>query len=199
MDEYYEEIELITEELETEYDLKVLNDCWHISAHPCEEILPLDINLQAWFDQLKKIGSIKNLKIIDRCISSLDEKKNEKYPGFEIDFKCDKLKSEIDKYIDPIRNNYKIRILPPNSNISDYIDLIEELSDRNLRIGEILKEIGSLTEIELEEVLKIQSEYTDSSDKDTGIPIGEILVREKMIHDTILKAALDKQKKLRKE
>ena len=160
-----EEIEIITEEVETEHDLKVLNECWHISVHPRGEKNTNKKNAQSQIKKLNTIGKIKRFQIIN------DGNKGDSdcsYTGFEIDFKCDKTKNEIELFFNSLRDDYKIRILPPNSNISDYIELIDDLSDRNRRIGEILKEIGSLTDFELNEVLNIQKELLKEKDKMKG-------------------------------
>jgi two-component system, chemotaxis family, sensor kinase CheA len=191
-DEAEEEIEIITEEVETEHDLKVLNDCWHISVHPRGEKNTDKNNTQLQIKKLNTIGKIKRFEIIN------GSNKNFSYTGYEIDFKCDKTKNEIGLFFNTLRDEYKIRILPPNSNISDYIELIDDLSNNNRRIGEILKEIGSLTDFELNEVLYIQKELLNDKDINKGLkPIGELLVKEKMIQESVIIAALKKQEKVK--
>jgi two-component system, chemotaxis family, sensor kinase CheA len=188
-----EEIEIIAEEVETEHDLKVLNKCWHISVHPRGEKNTNQKNTQSQIIKLNTIGTIKRFQIIndgDKGDSDFS------YTGFEIDFKCDKTKNEIELFFNSLRDDYKIRILPPNSNISDYIELIDDLSDRNRRIGEILKEIGSLTDFELNEVLNIQKELLKEKDiNEVRKCLGELVVKEKMLQEPVVIAALQKQKK----
>lgn len=187
-----EEIEIIAEEVETEYDLKVLNECWHISIHPRGENNRDKNNLhaRAQIKKLDSIGRIKRFKIINEG--------NIINTGFEIDLKCDKTKNDIELFFNTLRDDYKIRILPPNSNISDYIDLINDLSDKNRRIGEILKEIGTLTDFELNEVLNIQKELlNDKSINEDLKRIGELLVKEKMLQESVVIAALEKQEKIK--
>jgi two-component system, chemotaxis family, sensor kinase CheA len=199
-DNFEEEIEIITEELETEHDLKVLNDCWHISVRPKKLY---EYRFQELFvGRLKAIGKIENIKIIHDSIPVFDEYNPQLcYMGFEIDLKCDKTKKEIENIFINERDYFIIRILPPNGNISDYLELIDELSDKNMRIGEILKEIGSLTEMELEEVLSMQRESAESLSANEAIknpkPLGEFLVSEKIVQEQVLKAALKKQEKVR--
>jgi two-component system, chemotaxis family, sensor kinase CheA len=195
LNEFEDEIEIVTEELETEHDLKVLNDCWHISIHPRGEISEEKNNPKVQIKKLNSIGKIKRFEVINngnKLESALS------YSGFEIDFRCDKTKNEIESFFNSLRDDYKIRILPPNSNISDYIELIEDLSDKNRQIGEILKEIGSLTDFELNEVLNIQKELFNEESKSEGQkPIGELLVNEKILQESVIKAALQKQEKIK--
>ncbi|MFH0975225.1 MAG: hypothetical protein V1874_05520 [Spirochaetota bacterium] len=192
-----EEIEIIAEELETEHDLKVLNELWHISIHPRKEfgkVFPYSQIIS-----LNNIGKAERIKVVKDGIPSFYKFNPEFcYLGFETSFKSSKKKTEIETIFIPIKNEFKIRILPPNSNISDYIALIDELSDENRRVGEILKEIGSLTAFELEEVLLIQKEYfADESRNKIQKPLGELLVSEKIIQEPVIKAALQKQGKIR--
>jgi two-component system, chemotaxis family, sensor kinase CheA len=197
---YEEEIEIITEELESEHDLKVLNDCWHISIRPKKQYEQSIKELL--FRQLKTIGRIENRKIISDLVPGSDKPDPVLcYLGFEIDLKCDKTKNVIAGVFSNFRDYFTIRILPPNSNISDYLELIEELSVNNMRIGEILVEIGSLTEMELEEVLNMQNEISDDiidNKNKKNRPLGELLVSEKIVQELVLKAALEKQEKVRK-
>jgi two-component system, chemotaxis family, sensor kinase CheA len=192
-----EEIEIIAEELETEHDLKVLNECWHISIHPRKEFGKIFPYPQ--IKSLNTIGKAERVKVVTDGIPSFYKFNPEFcYLGFETSFKSSKNKTEIENIFIPIKNEFKIRILPPNSNISDYIALIDELSDKNRRVGEILKEIGSLTEFELEEVLFIQKEYSAiSSNKKEQKHLGELLVNERIIQEPVIKAALQKQEKIR--
>jgi two-component system, chemotaxis family, sensor kinase CheA len=187
-----QEIEIVTDELETEHDIKVLNDCWHISVHPRDEEDAGKLNPQPQIKKLNTIGKIKRFEIID------GQNKDISYRGYEIDFKCVKTKNEIEMFFNSLRDYYKIRILPPNSNISDYIELIDDLSDKNRRIGEILKEIGSLTESELNEVLIIQKELLNDRSSKTGLtPIGELLIKERIVQESVVAAALKKQEKMK--
>ncbi|MBN2402383.1 MAG: hypothetical protein JXN64_08275 [Spirochaetes bacterium] len=186
-----EEIEIIAEEVETEYDLKVLNECWHISIHPRGESNRDNKNSQAraQIEKINTIGKIKRFKVINESNNNT---------GFEIDFKCDKSKNDIEYFFNTLRDDYRIRILPPNSNISDYIELINDLSDKNRRIGEILKEIGTLTDFELNEVLNIQNELlNDKTINDGPKRIGELLIKEKILQESVVIAALDKQEKIK--
>ena len=192
-----EEVEIIAEELETEHDLKVLNECWHISLYPKDKYGNVFPSSQ--INSLEIIGRIERIKTIADWLPPFSEFNPEFcYLGFEIIFRCDRIKSEIENIFRPIRNEFKIRIFPPNSNISDYIDLINELSDVNRRVGEILMEIGALTDFELEEVLSIQKELQEEScEIHARKPLGELLIQENMLQESVVNAALKKQGKVR--
>ena len=77
--------------------------------------------------------------------------------------------------------------------------LIEALPETNMRIGEMLKEIGSLTSSELVLALQLQSlNSSDSFDETDKQFVGKILVNEKMIQKPVLEAALEKQQTVRR-
>jgi two-component system chemotaxis sensor kinase CheA len=68
-----------------------------------------------------------------------------------------------------------------------------------MRIGEMLREIGSLTSSELERALQLQNIQSEISlDQDEKDFVGKILVDEKMGQKPVLEAALEKQQSVRR-
>ncbi|OYV34576.1 MAG: chemotaxis protein CheA, partial [Thiomonas sp. 20-64-5] len=115
--------------------------------------------------------------------------------GFEINFKSQAGKEEIEAVFEFVREDSTIRILPAHSRIADYVQLIRSMPEDDLRLGDILVQIGTLTQKELADALSTQH------DAQTGgapaAPLGEILVREGATHQPIVQAALDKQKQVK--
>src|SRR5260370_17043141 len=77
------------------------------------------------------------------------------YLGMELDFKGAVTKETIEDVFEYLREDCAIRILPPHSRISDYIDLINTLPEDKTRLGELLVKSGGLTRRELEERLAL--------------------------------------------
>ena len=63
------------------------------------------------------MGSIKNIKVINSGFLPSNKNDSEaSYLGFEIDVKCEKSKNDIENCLNPLRDNYKIK-LPSNARI----------------------------------------------------------------------------------
>jgi len=181
-------------------EMLVGNDCWHISLRFRNNVFKDGLDPYSFISYLSEKGEIQNIKTVyedmpfgDAMIADLC------YLGFEMDFRSTISKKEIENVFDFIINDCDVRILPPNTCIKDYVKLIEELPEKPMRIGEMLLEIGSLTQSELEKALELQSEMSGSNDKaPEELLVGNILVEEKMIQKNILDAALTKQENVKK-
>lgn len=116
------------------------------------------------------------------------------YLGFEINFRSDASKAEIESVFDFVREDSSIRILPAHSRIADYIELIRELPEDDLRLGEILVKIGTLTAKELQSALNKQNAASAAG---VHPPLGEVVVQQGMTHEPIVQAALSKQQQIK--
>lgn len=68
-----------------------------------------------------------------------------------------------------------------------------------MKIGDMLREIGSLTDAELEKALELQADRSSEKNKaPEELLVGNILVEEKMVQKYILEAALTKQENVKK-
>jgi len=76
-----------------------------------------------------------------------------------------------------VREDCLIRILPPRSKITDYLRLIAELPEEDLRVGEMLLRCGTLTPSELDAALRLQHGDGTAAPR----PIGEVLVEAQMV------------------
>jgi two-component system, chemotaxis family, sensor kinase CheA len=194
-----DEPEVTQDEIRTDQDQKILNDCWHISICPRHNNRSFEYDPRIQIDELEIIGYIKSFRFFKNEMPVIEEfNPGSYYLGLEIDLKSKCNKTEVERKLISLKENFVIRILPPNSNTPGYISLIEDLSDADRMIGEILRKTGTLTDMELTEALTIQKEMADDKALNIEIvPIGELLVEEKMIHEFVLNAALKKQKKIR--
>ena len=181
-------------------DLYVCNDCWHISLRFGRNVFKDGLDPYSFISYLGEKGEIQNIKTVYEEMPSGEEMQADLcYLGFEMDFRSSISKKEIEDVFDFVINDCDIRILPPKTSIEDYVKLIEELPETPMKIGDMLREIGSLTETELEKALELQAELTAEKNKaPEELLVGNILVEEKMVQKYIVEAALTKQENVKK-
>ncbi len=174
----------------------VENMCWHISLRFGENTFRDGFDPQSFINFLGNMGRIVNLHVVRDSLPSLSGYNYEScYLGFEIDFMGDVTKQKLENTFEFVKDDCKIRILLPQSDISEYVKLINELPENPMTIGKILIETGSLTDYEVNEALRIQSQKIMNKDPKL---LGDILVEEKMVHKPVVKEALKKQMKVKR-
>lgn len=96
------------------------------------------------------------------------------YLSFRISLVSDASKSKIEEVFEFAREDCDIRILPPKSLQTSYLDLLDDLPEENVqRLGEMLINIGAITEQELALALIEQSSPSPSaSQQESGKSLG---------------------------
>ncbi|MDD5215850.1 MAG: chemotaxis protein CheA, partial [Methylococcales bacterium] len=170
-------------------------DHWHLSLRFGTDVFRNGMDPFSFVRHLSKLGTIVQLVTIIDAIPSAEEMDPEScYLGFEISFRSEASKTDIDNVFNFVRSDCEIHILPPNSKISEYQKLIQELPEQEMRLGELLVNCGTLTPDELKRVLQVQSEIsTDEPQR----PIGEVLVEQQMVSPPVVEAALKKQEQVK--
>ncbi|OAI24996.1 chemotaxis protein CheA [Methylomonas koyamae] len=169
---------------------------WHISLRFGEDSLRNGMDPLSFIRYLTTLGSIVNLTTITNRIPAAEEMDPEtNYLGFEIDVKSDAGKEALENVFEFVRADSIIHILPLESAIADYIDLIRSLPEDDVYLGELLVKSGVLTKRELEDGLSKQK--TDSDTSQPVQPIGEILVEQQVVQQPLVNAALEKQKQIK--
>jgi two-component system chemotaxis sensor kinase CheA len=136
---------------------------------------------------LATLGKISQVTtVFDAMPDAADMDPESCYLGMELDFNGAVTKETIEDVFEYLREDCAIRILPPHSRISDYVDLINALPEDKVRLGELLVKSGALTRRELDAGLRIQAEGAKRK-------IGEILVGQGAVQDELVTAALEKQ------
>jgi two-component system chemotaxis sensor kinase CheA len=175
---------------------------WHLSLRFGADSLRDGMDPLSFIRYLSTLGTIAQLTTICEGIPAAEDMNPETcYLGFEINLNSNASKEEIESVFEFVRDTSSIHILPMDSEISEFIDLIKELPEEEGFLGELLVKSGALTLRELEEALSIQdAESSDSlgagSSKQKQ-PLGEILVEQQAIPEPIVNAALDKQKQIK--
>ena len=171
------------------------SDYWHISLRFGTDVLKQGMDPQSFIKYLQQIGSIISLSVLDEKIPGLDDIDPEScYLGFEIELQSDKTKEEIESVFEFVQEDCEIRIIPPHSSISHYIELINALPEEDERLGELLVKSKVLTYKELEQALLKQQTNTTAGDPQ---PIGEILINQGMVAEEVVGAAVEKQQNTR--
>jgi len=198
---YIEVKELEPELVEREYDedleagSTVESEWWHISLRFDLDVLQNGMDPSSFLIYLAKIGSIDLITtMFDRLPIDDSFNPEECYLGFEINYNCNQSKQKIEQVFEFVRDMCTIHILPPRASINHYARVISELPESNMELGEILVASGSLTLIELDEVLEEQDRLSCEESGEEDIPkLEELLVENNLIHQELVEVALKKQ------
>lgn len=173
-------------------------DHWHISLRFGPEVLRNGMDPISFLRYLGSLGDLLNvLTLTDALPEAADLDPEACYLGFEISLQSKADREQIESAFDFVRDDCAIRILPPRSKVSEYIELIDSLPEDTLRLGEMLVATKALTAAELERGLIMQEQSRDRDGASVQAPLGEILVREESVDPSVVAAALDKQQAVR--
>jgi len=169
-------------------------DLWHISVRLGPDLLRNGMDPVSIIRFLGTMGTIIHITTLTDHLPALDEFDPEQlYLGFEISFQSDASQEEIENAFMFVRDESDIRIIPPRSNISAYIDLIKSLPENTHRLGEILVKSHVISYQDLESALATQKAQAIAKEP---VPLlGQIFINEQDVAPELVTAALDKQKK----
>lgn len=163
---------------------------WHISLRFGSDVLRNGMDPLSFIRYLAQMGEITGIATLTDALPAADAFDPEScYLGFEIGFLSSADKAAIDGVFDFVRDDCQIRILPPESRITEYTAWLDEMPEQRQRLGEMLVRCGSVTAHELEQALAAQAAGTLA-----GAPIGEILVGQGAVRPPVVEAALARQR-----
>ena len=176
----------------------VVTDSWHISVRFGENVLRGGMDPLSFIRYLASLGEILGIETITDAMPAAAEMDPEScYIGFEIRLQTRASKADIERVFDFVRDDCDLRILAPNSKLSEYIKHIQELPEDTMRLGEILVRCGALTQAEVDQGLQEQRTASDAGETagegSAAHQLGEILVDHKVVHKEIVDAAVVKQ------
>ncbi len=177
----------------------VNTDSWHISVRFGPHMLRGGMDPLSFLRYLASLGEILALETVPDAMPEASEMDPEScYLGFEIRLQTRSSKADIERVFDFCRDDCELRILPPNSKLAEYVKLIRELPEDDMRLGEMLVRCGALTQGELEAGLFSQQQSKAPADPANDStpptpPLGEILVDNKVVHKEVVEAAVSKQ------
>lgn len=172
-------------------------DYWHISLTFSRDVLRNGMDPISFIRYLSTIGDIVSLETDDSELPALEALDPEScYLNFSIEFKSEADKQTIEGAFEFVRDDCKLRILPPPSHLADIVNRIEQASGNTDMLGQLLIDAGILTSYELEGALAAQ-ERVASSGNGPKLPIGEMLVKEGVVQKEVVDVALEKQRQIR--
>ncbi|WP_082702750.1 chemotaxis protein CheA, partial [Pseudacidovorax intermedius] len=173
------------------------SDHWHISLRFGADVLRNGMDPISFLRYLGKLGTITGIATLaDRLPALKDMDAESCYLGFEIGLRSSATKAAIEGAFEFVMDDCAVHIVPPDSEVSRYVELLKLLAPAGdgegeaLRLGEMLVTCGSLTRRELEDALRLQ---------DAGIaaPLGELLVEQRSVQAPVVEAALSRQKQIK--
>ena len=176
----------------------VASDNWHISLQFSQDVLRNGMDPLSFLRYLASLGEIVNVvTLVDSMPAAAEMDPESCYLGMEIAFNGDTDKQTLVEVFEFIAEESLVNVMPPNSKVSEYAELltklIESRGNSNARIGDLLIEVGALTQRELDQALSYQSGQPEGAVRK---PLGEVLVDQHSVHPSTVKVALDKQQKI---
>lgn len=174
--------------------LPVGRNHWHISLRFGRDVLRNGMDPMSFLRYLATLGRIVRVETLTEALPAAEAMDPEScYLGFEIGFAGQVEKPQLEAVFEFVRDDCAIRILPPDSLVSDYQRLIRELPEDDARLGEILVACGTLTRLELGEALHIQAAEPEQSARS----LGKILVEGGSVQPAVVEAAVEKQEQIK--
>ncbi|MGF1712107.1 chemotaxis protein CheA [Vibrio kagoshimensis] len=151
-----------------------LAQSWHISFRPYPKVFQDGLDPKAFVRYLSQLGTIEAIAVVDDGLfpsaehddsQSLESFQSEEfdpeicYLGFEIQLSTSATQQEIEDVFEFIQQDADIQIIPPDSDVKTYIELINHLPESNQKLGEILVHCGALTAHELSQGLVQQEKH----------------------------------------
>jgi len=157
---------------------------WHLSLRLSQEVLRNGLDPLGFIRYLDTLGEVVFLAVIDDALPSLAQMDPEAcYVGFEMRMDTAAGREKILSVFEFMREDCTLRLVPPDAQVRDYVQLIEELPEAKERLGEILVGSGALTRDELNSTLAQQGERR----------LGEAVMAEHGVSQHVVDAALVKQ------
>jgi two-component system chemotaxis sensor kinase CheA len=185
------------ERIDKDHLERMSSDYWHISLRFGRGVLQNGMDPIAFLRYLGKLGKIVGIATLPDALPAAEEMDAELcYLGFEIAFDSTADREAIAGVFEFVQDDCEIRILPPRSKVSEYVNLIRALPEQAARLGEILIRCGSVTQQELDGALQQQSNPDQRRDDAPPPQLGSILVGAGNVPPVVVEAALAKQKQV---
>ncbi|MRW90918.1 chemotaxis protein CheA [Duganella sp. FT80W] len=185
------------ERIDKDHLERMSSDYWHISLRFGRVVLQNGMDPIAFLRYLGKLGKIVGIATLPDALPPAEEMDAELcYLGFEIAFDSTADREAIAGVFEFVQEDCEIRIIPPHSKVSEYVNLIRALPEQAARLGEILVRCGSVTQQELDGALQQQSNPDQRRDDAPPQQLGSILVDGGNVPPVVVEAALAKQKQV---
>ena len=171
---------------------------WHISLRFHADAFRNGIDPLSFLRFLRTVGDvIATITVVDRIRDAEPFDPEDCHLGFEISLRSDADKTAIEDVFAFAQDDCDIIIVPPQSELPAYLELLERMpEEESMRLGEMLKEAGAITQYELERALAEQFS-PETGEGAQPRPLGEILVDQGSVQKPVLDGALNKQEKVK--
>ena len=172
------------------------SECWHISIRFGVDVLRNGMDPLSFVRYLGTLGRVVHLSALLGSLPTGDAYDPEScYLGLELDLDTSSDRQTLEDVFEFVRDDSRIRLLPPRSKVEEYITFIREMPEGERFLGEILVAGGCITAKELEQALQTQKTESFENGVVQGRLIGTILIEDQAVAPPVVAAALDKQKK----
>jgi len=173
------------------------SDNWVISLSFKQNALRNGMDPLSFIRYLQTLGRISEVIITMPTIPRFEDMNPEDcYLNFKIAFNSSADKKTIEDVFEFAEDDCEIHILPPNSRQEHYLLLLANMQeDQVKRLGEMLIEIGALTE---KEVALTLNEQRDEDEEETK-PLGEMLLEKNILQQPVIEQALKKQEAVKQK
>ncbi len=173
------------------------SDNWVISLAFKQNALRNGMDPLSFIRYLQTLGKIIEVIITMPTLPRIEEMNPEDcYLNFKIAFNSSVDKKTIEDVFEFAEDDCAITILPPHSRQEHYLKLLADLpEDQVKRLGEMLVEIGALTEKEVSIILHEQHDEEHADKR----PLGEILVAKNILQQPVIEQALKKQESVKQK
>ncbi|MBI3392506.1 MAG: chemotaxis protein CheA [Nitrospirae bacterium] len=164
----------------------------HVSVRFGRDTFRHGMDPAAFLHPLAKLGEINTVICVLDSLPALNDESfdpEDCYLGFEINLCTAASKTEIEDVFEFVRDESRIAILPPESSVGEFVDLIKSHPGEDMELGAYLVQCRAVTSTEIMRALEEQ--------KKGGGLIGEILVKQGSVQKEVVEAALEKQKTVR--
>lgn len=149
---------------------------------------------------LKSMGEILDIVALTSRVPHLIEGDFEScFLGYRLAFSSPASKQDIEAVFEFACEDCEISILPSKTKVEAYIKLLESIDgEAQMRLGDMLVNIGAITPRELEAALGKQ-QAANASGQATGKKLGELLIDSRLVYQPVVEEALKKQQKVREQ
>lgn len=166
---------------------------WHLSLRFDPLAMQKGVDPLALIEHLRGLGTFIYVQTRSDLIPSAAQLDPEQcYLAFEIGLHTSASRAMLESAFALCRDYCDVRMLPPQSRVADYIQIIQGLPESRRRVGELLVSSGALTQEQLQDALDSQA----AASREPPPRLGEVLVREQLVAAPVIAAALNKQKSL---
>ncbi|MBD9360986.1 chemotaxis protein CheA [Methylomonas fluvii] len=178
-----------------------VDDNWLISLEFQKDAFRNGMDPLSFIRYLRTLGEIKQILTVASEMPAGDDMDPEScYLHFKIAFQSDANKQTIEAVFDFASDDCDIKILPPNSKLEEYVNLLNAQDDNHVnRLGDMLVQVGALTQNDVNHALQSQQANIDSEQAVPGKPLGEILVEQHVVQQPLVDQALKKQEQTKQK